>query len=263
MSRALLRSRWFAWTFAVLLLALGVIPARAAEEPAAAPAQKQDNVEGSSDMSLAIQAANFAVEGVKRRSPMMLLAAAELAGALKKGDKDTGGIKVEVSGNAEHDGDSLPPLEPKALVARAIEYCGDDADLKAAVEAMARKILSGERGLVEWQGKNLPMTKIDGRTYVMINTELYLQEVDPGQTVTYRNVVFEGQRPAHIVVIGDGDGDLDLYVYDEDTGGLIGKDLDATSICEVAWVPRREGPFRVVVHNCGRVWEHFYVLANW
>lgn len=252
--------KWLSLVCGAALVGAAAGPAWAQAPAAADP--KAPNTGTTSSMSIAVQAASFAVEGVKRHSPMMLLAAAELAGELKKGAHGPDAVKVEVSGKAHEGGESLPSLEPKALMARALEYCGDNAELKAAVETMIKKIDSGERGIVYSQGKDLPKYDIGGTTFAIINTSASNQQLDPGSTYTATNVIFEAARPAHVVVVGDGDGDLDLYVYDGNDN-FIGKDTDYSSVCEVSWVPRYEGPFKIVVHNSGRVWEQFYVLCNW
>jgi hypothetical protein len=74
-------------------------------------------------------------------------------------------------------------------------------------------------------------------------------------------VRFEGGKPAMVVVRGDGDTDLDLYVYDE-TGRLVGQDVDPTDFCLVTWTPRWTGTFTIRVVNLGDVYNRYTIGTN-
>lgn len=211
------------------------------------------------DLSPAAMAAHLAIEGENRKSPLLLLAAAEILADLKQSRREADAVKPEASGQNSDGG--LPELDMHALIARARELAKGNAAMEAAVEAMVKTIESDSRGLVYRQGKDLESVVIEGVTYKVINPGF--QRIDPGESLTLTNVIFEGGLPAQILVVGDGDGDLDLWVYDGNTGGLIGSDLSTSSVCAVTWTTRYEGPFTVVVKNVGDIYERFYVLANW
>lgn len=255
---------WTQWGAAgVLILAVVFSPTARADDAPAKPDAELNSADATASMSVAIQAAQLALEGERRHSPMLLLAAAELAGEIKPGTRAVAAVRGETSGKGDDKGAPLPELKPKALVMRAIEHCGDDEALKSSIESLGARLLSGERGIVYRQGKDLPKRKIGNTTFVIVNVKSGHQRLDPGSEYKATNVIFEAKKKAQVVVVGDGDGDLDLWVYDENSGGMIGKDTDTTSVCEVIWTPIYEGPFRIVVKNVGSTWEKFYVLANW
>jgi hypothetical protein len=222
-------------------------------------AASKDETKVGTDLSLAVTAAQLAIEGENRESPLLLLAAAEIVADLQ--DSRRTAEEVAASTTADDAEGGLPPLDMDALIARARELAEGNAALSAAVEAMIETIESDSRGLVFRQGKDLESIELEGVVYKVINTQH--DRLDPGDELTLDNVVFEGQKPAQIVVIGDGDGDLDLWVYDGNTGNEIGSDTDLSSVCVVSWTTRFEGPFTLKVKNVGTVWERFYVLANW
>jgi hypothetical protein len=211
------------------------------------------------DLSLAATAAQLAIEGENRESPLLLLAAAEIVADLQQSRRDP--ADVQSSTTADDADGRLPALDMDALIARARELAKGNEALEAAVEALVQGIESESRGLVFRQGKDLETFELDGVIYKVINTQH--DRLDPGDELTLENVVFEGRKPAQILVIGDGDGDLDLWVYDGNTGNEIASDTDLTSVCIADWTTRYEGPFTVKVKNVGTVWERFYVLANW
>lgn len=222
-------------------------------------AESDEPTKAGNDLSLAATAAQLAIEGENRESPLLLLAAAEILADLPQSRRDAAG--VESSTTADDSNGRLPPLEMEALMSRARELAKGNEGLEAAVEAMIDGIQSDSRGLVFRQGKDLESVELEGVIYKVINTEH--DRLEPGDELTLENVVFEGQKPAQILVIGDGDGDLDLWVYDGNTGNEIASDTDLTSVCIADWTTRYEGPFTVKVKNVGTVWERFYVLANW
>lgn len=255
------KTAWPAIATAITTLAMLTAVTLSADPPktgdnVGTPAEDQ---KGGADLALAVTAAQLAIEGENRESPLLLLAAAEIVADLQ--DSRRSAADVAASTTADDAEGGLPPLDKDALIARARELAEGDEALSAAVEAMIDSIESDTRGLVYRQGKDLESVELEGVIYKVINTEH--DRLDPGDELTLENVVFEGQKPAQILVIGDGDGDLDLWVYDGNTGNQIGSDTDLSSVCLVNWTTRYEGPFTIKVKNVGTVWERFYVLANW
>ncbi len=254
------------------LLVAGLSLAAALAGPLALAEEAPPNVDASSagdakgadqpGFRLASQAARLAAQGEKQGSPLMLLAAAELLVKLTQSDRDLTVIEVQREG--EQGEPTMAPLDPDALIEKARKLAKDQPEVLAAVETLADSMLSGGRdGVVEEQGAELPKLKIGDQTFVLINPAEEEQRLNPGATYKVSQLTFEGGKPAIVGVCGDGDGDLDLWVYDGNTGDLIGSDTDATSICEVKWVTRYQGPFTVIVKNLGEQWERFYLLANY
>ena len=209
----------------------------------------------------AAMAARLALRGEKARSPILMLAAAELLSGLREGK-----AKSATTVTKSADTKTTPKKDAKKqtgelsianLVDKALEFARGDKQLTALVEKRAERLSS--RGLVASQGAGKTSIRIRGTTFKIISRGY----IRPGYRLAIKNVRFEGRRPARIVIVGDGDGDLDLWVYDGNNGVLIRKDTDRSSVCAVGWTPRYTGPFKVVVRNVGRVTEKYYVLANW
>lgn len=256
--RRLIPSFGARFTLAAALAGVLVSSAGAADKPANTDPDKAE-AKSASDLSPTATAAELAIQGENRKSPLLLLAAAEILADHKVSERSAD--KVDGKGTGDNADGHLPGLDMQTLIDRARELAKGNADMEAAVEAMIATIESDSRGLVYRQGKGLESIEIEGVTYKVVNEGL--DQIDPGETLTLENVVFEGGLPATILVVGDGDGDLDLWVYDGDNGALIGSDTDSSSVCISNWTTRYEGPFTIVVKNVGNIYEKFYVLANW
>lgn len=205
-------------------------------------------------LSRAALAAQLAMEGEKRKSPILLLAAAELLGGLKESARKTEPIEVQ---GKQDDSKKPPKLDVAHLVELAREYTKGDDELAALVDKRLEKL--SQRGLIYEQGKDLEDIKLEGLNFKV----LYVGVVGVGQYLRLDNVIFDAGRPAVIAVVGDGDGDLDLGVFDGRTERLIGKDDDYSSVCVVDWLPSAQRPHTVLVVNEGKIAERFVVLANW
>ena len=203
-------------------------------------------------VSTATLAAQLALEGENRKSPLLLLAAAELLGDLKESRQGvTAEKKSEDKGAAT---DKKPvALEYAALIDRARQLAGKDAKVQAVVD------LYSSKGLTYQQGVAKETVIVEGQAYKVIDAGV----IGAGETITLTNIVFNGDSPAALAIVGDGDGDLDLSVADGNTGGSIGLDDDTSSTCVVAWTPIYTGPFTARISNVGQIAERYVVLANW
>lgn len=222
---------------------------------------KSEKLQGQQAISQAALAARLALQGEKRRSPIMMLAAAEILAGLKEG-KDNPGYKgdTEKEKDVKTKGDEKkgsPQLSIKYLAKKALEFSKGDAKLTQFIESRLENLSS--RGLVYSQGVGLKSITLRGATFKVIDSGV----LRPGYRRRVTNVKMEGRRPAMIMVVGDGDGDLDLFVYDSVSGGRIGQDTRSSSIGSVLWTPRYTGPFHVHVVNNGRFSERYVILANW
>ena len=196
--------------------------------------------------------------GEKRKSPMMLLAAAEILGDLRQSSKEIPTAEKQSEGSSDKQDKSAPAISYKGLLRRAMELAKDNETLFPLVKARV-DALRGGKGITYEDGDDMESVKVGGKTYKIIDHDV----ISAGESFRYRSYDFEGQKPAKVIIIGDGDGDIDLWVYDKNTGGLIGKDTDASSNCIVEWTPRYEGPFTIRIKNVGDIAERYVVLANW
>ena len=217
-----------------------------------APEKKTPNAGAVQNAALGYQ---LVLLGDKNESSTMLLAAAELLGGMKQSDRDSELAKVATdapkSEKAVHD------MSFGAILDRAVEYASEKS--KPFVQAQVDELRSG-RGLAWELGKNLESVNIQGFTYKVIDQDI----IGPGQTIEYTDIVFEGKKPAQIIVIGDDDGDIDLWIFDgAGNKGLIDNDTDATSRCVTEWHPKWQGPFTAKLTNVGNVAEQYIIIANW
>jgi len=109
-------------------------------------------------------------------------------------------------------------------------------------------------------GRNLPHATIGGRAY----KELTRATLLPGFELTKTNVVFEGNNAlCQLVVDGFGPGDLDLFVYDANTGALIGSDQLLDNVPVVTWRNQFRGPVNIVIRNVGTGSCGLTLYGNW
>lgn len=256
-ARALVRPAAVLVATVVVLAGLSAVSA-AEGRPAGPNAEKQTKAAPSPAVEQAALAARLALQGEKTRSPILLLAAAEILGNLRESPRDVDDVKAQFKGSgAESDKKETGDLSVRRLVQLARECAKDDPELTKFIESRLKNLSS--RGIIYSQGKDKPSMKLMGTTFKVVKAGV----LRSGYTYTASNVIFEGRKPAVVAVVGDGDGDLDLAVYDDDGGGLIDEDDDITSQCIVQWTPRWEGPFRIKVSNVGDIAERFVVLVNW
>ncbi|APZ93235.1 hypothetical protein [Fuerstiella marisgermanici] len=210
---------------------------------------------GSSTVEVAVA---LIMKAEAQKAPLLLLAAADLLDSTTESDRKTSDLKSETEDgpDAKSSDKSLPEFSREALEARALELAANEADKKLVQEWIARP---ASRGLILSQGKNLDDFRYGGERHKVLHRGV----IGSGDQFTITNAIFEAGRLARVVVIGDGDGDLDLWVYDGDSGALIDKDTDRSSLCEVVWRPRYQGPFTIKVKNVGAIAERYVVLANW
>jgi hypothetical protein len=115
--------------------------------------------------SQAVLATQLALQGEKRKSPILLLAAAELVRDLKESGRPAD--KVQFEGKEPPASDKEPlTLSVAALADKAKIYAKGDKDLSALVEKRAEQLTS--RGLNPTVGAKLPSIKIKDITYKIL-----------------------------------------------------------------------------------------------
>ena len=250
----------------IALASLMLVPALTGYDSVGAQETKQQelNVEkavagkpaGNAALDQAALAARLALLGEKQEKPMLLLAAAQLLGELQTSDKDASSVKKTEDDSKDSAGE-LNTLNYRELLSKAQAMAEKQGDAGKAIIDQIEGLRT--KGIVYSQGEGRPSRILQGITFKVMDRD----RIDPGHSATYSNVQFEGKKPAIVTVIGDGDGDLDLFVYDGNTGGIIGSDEDRDSIPVVQWQPRYEGPFTIVVKNVSGDWENFVLLCKW
>ncbi len=182
-------------------------------------------------------------EGLRREDPLLLLTAVRLARASDL-RAATGWITEAAPAKAPPaDGSpdaGLPrdPASPKALALAVIMAEGDPAlaDLAADAEADLARGRLGEGSLPTVTGT-----------------------VAAGGTDSYR-IVFNGELPAEVGLVGDGSGNLDLTVTDEN-GHLICQDSGPSDRAFCGFTPLWNGWFDVAVANRSAT-ENTYRLST-
>jgi hypothetical protein len=131
------------------------------------------------------------------------------------------------------------PATPEALALAVLMAEGDPdlADLAADAEADLSRGRLGEGSLPSVTGK-----------------------VPAGAVDLYR-IVFNGDLPAEIALIGDGSGNLDLAVTDE-TGHPVYRDAGPTDRAFCAFTPRWNGWFEVAVSNPTEAPNTYRLITN-
>ena len=185
--------------------------------------------------------ATFAYElveyGRKAPSAAALRGAAELVGTL-------GVEKLEVT--KETEAAAAPP--PAAAVTKPFRdlptrdaLLAEAAAIDGAAKAPAMAAAAATRG-----AKGGPKSHLD---------------MALGYSTDKFRVVFRGNSPAFVSVVGDGDTDLDCFVTDED-GNLIASDTNPTDRCSMAWTPVWTGPFTIRVKNLGDSPNLYHLTTN-
>ncbi|MFQ5844313.1 MAG: hypothetical protein ACE5JG_04915 [Planctomycetota bacterium] len=188
------------------------------------------------DLALAAQLAAY---GERNKDALALMTAARIVKNTPtqelEGKPET--IRGEgATDDGKKDGGSA--LDAKNLLDAATRLSGEDATLKTLAARIAEEAGRGAVG-----GPRTGRYRLWGRCK---NTFA---------------VTFRGGEIGRVTVRGDGDTDLDLYVYDEN-GNLIVADRRASDFCSVRFCPRWTGPFRIEVHNLGRISNIYRVWTN-
>ena len=233
---------------AALLACLLANPWIGAQEKKGADPRKDKQPPSSlSQPSLAIQ---LALEGQKRKSPTLMLAAIELLAPLKESARSIKDVKQEQTGETTGKGMSLNVAD---LVDQARDFAKGDKEMSALLDERLKSLTS--RGLIYNQGKNLPSINVKGLTFKI----LWTSDLQPGQEYKGNNLIFEANRPADVVVIGDVGASLDMLV--SDNLGALGRRVG--DLCAVSWNPITERSVNVSVINTGRFATKIVVLASW
>lgn len=74
--------------------------------------------------------------------------------------------------------------------------------------------------------------------------------LDPSESKNFVDI-FEGGRPAAVIVQGAGRGDVDCYLSTQD-GNVVGVDVSPSNSCSFMWTPGETQGYRLRLVNAGR-----------
>lgn len=181
--------------------------------------------------------------GCQQKSPVLLIAAAELLADLN--------FLLPTE-------EAIIPLEPKAILEKAREFAAENEELVTIVNTRLSALGQRKRGISRTLGQGQIQVAMPGHTFVVVSSCLLKQ----GDTQILSNVTFDAETLAVVRGVGEGNGNLDLYVYDEN-GKEIGKDIAPGNRPEVKWNPERRGSFKLTFKNVGPGPVACIALANW
>ena len=248
--------RWLLLGLLSAGLALGTLGGtRGEDKPKEEPGGK---VPSQATFDLASQAYLLALEGQRRQSPVLMIAAVELLGDLKEARGKLKGVKSALEGKAKGESDLKPlPANSKEWIELAREYAKPDKELSAFLEKRLEKL--GGRGLIYAQGSGLKTIDRGKHKYKVV----YSNVLQVNQYYKGSNIRFDPNKVALIGVIYEPGSNLQLEVTDGTTSQSVGKIDRGTGGQVVAWVPTAEKPHTVIVRNLGSSSARFVVMANW
>ncbi len=205
--------------------------------------------------SQAILATQLAMQGEKRKSPILMLAAAELVRGLKASDRSAKDAQLQGAEAATSDKDGLT-LSVAALADKAKTYAKGDKDLSALVAKHAEQLTS--RGLDPTVGGSLPSVRIKDITYKILGGG----RVAMDGSARMRNVPFEAGKLAIVAAVGEVSLDNLVVEVHDANGRIIESPPGVKGRFLVAWVPSRAESVTIVVHNGGAE-QRVALLANW
>lgn len=243
------RTRINKLALAALLIAIA-LPASAADKPKSGTnrqppeaEQKQPKSASAAAVSQLGLAYSLAQYGREKKSPLALLAAAEIlervpAETMKDKPKSEAGPAAGADAAKKKE---RPDETAESLIEEAEELADDDEEVLELAERLEKQLGEKPRGAVG--GAKRGVTRVNA-----LATDVY-------------TISFRAGEAAVIVISGDGDTDLDLYVYDE-LSNLIAADDDGSDDCIVRFTPKWTGPFTVRVKNRGIVYNRYVIATN-
>jgi hypothetical protein len=249
-------------TAVAIVSAIGLAVATpGAQTPAAGAAQSGENQaaekgrDTSGDAVARLgQAAELVAYAREHESPVAMVTAVQMLRGVRaqEGGDRVGAEATQpvAKGDAQKEepkrAESEPTLDPATLLQEARSWAEGDAPMLALIDAeLARPAAAPGATL----GPQVP-----GGVIRMVRRI-------PARTIVHWNITFRGGEIAHVNVVGDGDTDLDVYVYDQN-GNLIARDMRFGDRVGVSWTPRWTGPFRIEVHNLGRIWNGALIIMS-
>lgn len=227
---------------------LGVGEARAEDK-------KSDKLSVGPGFSQAVLATQLALQGEKRKSPILLLAAAELVRDLKQSARQAKGTKLEGDGAKSSEKDALK-LSVAELADKAKTYAKKDKSLSALVQKRAEQLTS--RGLDPRVGEKLTSVQIKDITYKIVGGG----RISAFGSGSLNNVPFVENKVAMVAAIGENSMDsLTIEVRDQN-GKVIQNPPNVTARFLTVWIPFRAEAYNVTVRNNGPE-QKVAILANW
>jgi hypothetical protein len=204
--------------------------------------------------SQALLATQLALQGEKRKSPIMLLAAAELVRDLKESERSTKEVKFEGAGAAA---DKAPlSLSVAGLADKAKAYAKKDKDLSALVQKRAEQLTS--RGVDPSVGEKLETVRYKDLAFKILGGG----KISTSGSATVRNVPFEANKLAMIGAIGESSSSNLVVEVRDENGRKIENPPSVDSRSIIVWFPNQAQTVTITIYNNGGD-QRVVLLANW
>lgn len=250
-----MKNRCSKLTFTVLALALCAVVLKtiphATGQEKKTPADAVTQVQDDPAVSQAVLAIRLAVQGEATRSPMLMLAAAEILGQLKTNDNPSD-VKRSVKSETPSDQKKRLSVDIKEWQEKAIEYAKGDKELTAVVETFVEK--QSSRGIIN-APKNAGLLKLGTSTYRIIDSGF----LAAGDTVLLTNLQYAGGSNATLGVVADVDSSFVMSGRDFKGGVMGGESLRGFGL--LSWSPPMTGAYSLTIRNTGAD-TAYVVIAN-
>lgn len=206
---------------------------------AAVPAAAKAAAPSTRAVDVVALAADLASHGYSTRSPLSLLAAAELL--MQASPSPLDGKQGTRMPSVTAKSGAAVNFEPGAMISSALSMGGGNANMSALASQLQSRLATGAKGAVGG-----PRSTTDR---VLANmTDIW-------------EINFRGGELGSIRVDGDGDTDLDCYVYNS-AGTLVAYDNDLTDYCILDWYQSSTGTVRLQITNLGGVYNQYILSTN-
>lgn len=195
-----------------------------------------------SNIAIAIDLAEY---GRKNKSPIALLAAAEILGEFPQkpfSSQETFSGTDPEKPSVDKSQAKGTPITHIDLLRDAKGFAKNSSTMLEMIEVVEDRLSETKRG------------KTAGSSWGRFTCPL-------NGFYRWNGVLYNGGQPAIIVVRGSGVTNLDIRVYDQ-RGAPVVADLTPGDACRVSWFPRATARYNIIITNTGLRGNDFTIISN-